>query len=248
MNSAFQLRHSVLVAATASFCFIGGCTEGSDAIEGRVVDADTRQPVAGANVVAHWRLQYYVIVDRYGGQAQVLEAVTDSDGRFRLPAWKKRHSPFRLGSKDDLNWPELFIFKLGYEPKSAVNHLEDIVGPRLSMENRVMGRSYEYVRPTEWGGHDFLLHKYEGDSYHYENILSSLQSEIRRLMNDSDGDYTCSWDRVAKALSSLAAAGERLNRGILSLESERRNIEKCHQSEFFGWKEAGHEAKKLQQN
>ena len=60
-------------------------TYSAKAIEAWVVDAETKKPLEGVIVVAHWELNYGL---EGGGayQLQVMEDVTDKKGRFYFPA------------------------------------------------------------------------------------------------------------------------------------------------------------------
>src|SRR5262245_30347907 len=60
-------------------------------IRGRVVDAASGEPLARAIVVAQWELVREVIpglINRsYGDVLKTVEAVTDKDGYYVIPAW-----------------------------------------------------------------------------------------------------------------------------------------------------------------
>ena len=63
----------------------------SDPIEAWVVDADTGQPIEGAVVTANWQLVGFGF-DTGGrklGQLEVMEALTDKNGRFYFPGFTK---------------------------------------------------------------------------------------------------------------------------------------------------------------
>ena len=84
-------RRALLLAATA------GCAQVYSAKPtfGFVVDAQTRQPVEGAVVVAQWDLEYGL----EGGAAYawvVMETVTDSQGRFDFAGWGPKKVPHFL--------------------------------------------------------------------------------------------------------------------------------------------------------
>lgn len=53
---------------------------------GKVIDADTREPIAGAAVLAIWDHQYSRIVESNRDYWQAREVVTGSDGTFLLDA------------------------------------------------------------------------------------------------------------------------------------------------------------------
>jgi hypothetical protein len=105
------------LAALALVCLTGCSNEYSaKPTYGFIVDAQTRQPVPGVVVLAHWDLEYGL----EGGSAYawvLKEAVTDAQGRFDIPGWGPSKVPeflpsgARLKDRD----PRVVFFKLGYE-------------------------------------------------------------------------------------------------------------------------------------
>lgn len=86
-------------------------TYSAEAIEGWVVDAETKQPLEGVIVTANWEVSNafsYPV-----GQLMVMESVTDAAGRFYFPAWgPKFRPPNSILKYDD---PQLVMFKIGYD-------------------------------------------------------------------------------------------------------------------------------------
>ena len=85
-----------------------------EAIHGRIVDAETGAPVAGAVVIG-----YHELVKPFGleapiiaGKLHVAEAVTDADGRYHLPAWGPVPRPDKSYLRRDE--PILMIYREGY--------------------------------------------------------------------------------------------------------------------------------------
>ncbi|HEY3178065.1 MAG TPA: carboxypeptidase-like regulatory domain-containing protein, partial [Casimicrobiaceae bacterium] len=63
----------------------------SDPIEAWVVDAETGQPIEGAVVTANWQLVGFTLDTggRKGGQLEVMETITDANGRFYFRGFTK---------------------------------------------------------------------------------------------------------------------------------------------------------------
>lgn len=77
---------------------------------GKVVDADTGEPIAGANVMALWQFEFEVIKSSYSF-ADARETMTDDKGRFFLsPARQIWFYPL-----SDLYLKELDVYKAGYD-------------------------------------------------------------------------------------------------------------------------------------
>lgn len=89
----------------------------ADRIGGIVVDAETDQPIEGAVVIAHWNVtKMHLALGDIGypsGRNLVwLEAVTDKEGKYLIPAWGPKFvSPLESMSGRDSH---LAIFKSGY--------------------------------------------------------------------------------------------------------------------------------------
>ena len=84
---------------------------------GQIVDADTGQPLEGVIVVAQW-IPYYAGPGQKGS-IHAYETVTDSQGRYLIPAWGPKALP-AYGQITDAD-PLLSIFKSGYIPFVASN-------------------------------------------------------------------------------------------------------------------------------
>ncbi|MBK8568958.1 MAG: hypothetical protein IPN81_02740 [Nitrosomonadales bacterium] len=69
----------------------------AEAIDAQIVDAKTNQPLEGVIVVAHWEVERVVptlfrsclleMTRADAFQLQIVETVTDANGRFHFPAW-----------------------------------------------------------------------------------------------------------------------------------------------------------------
>jgi hypothetical protein len=76
---------------------------------GRVIDADTREPLEGAVVVAVWRRDRFGLVHTVSRHYTAREVLTDRDGRFVIDSTAlEKQAPRRTRT------PEFTIFALGY--------------------------------------------------------------------------------------------------------------------------------------
>lgn len=91
--------------------------------KGTVIDAETKQPIEGAVVVAIWQKEYGGPAGPYPYFLDAREVPTDKDGRFLIPRfWKLNLVPI-------LSWiegPTFEIFKPGYTafPGRGLNYFK----------------------------------------------------------------------------------------------------------------------------
>ena len=100
----------VLLVLTALVSGCGHLVYSSGPYWGRVIDAETKQPLAGAAVIAVWLWEGPGLGHPREGLHDVLEVLTDAEGEFTIPG--KTH--FSLSGT--VNEPEVIIYYPGYGP------------------------------------------------------------------------------------------------------------------------------------
>lgn len=188
------LRPFYLLLFVLSMSCLQGCATGgysAEAIEARVVDADTGQPVEGVVVDAFWVLRQGSFAG--GGvpppPLKILETVTDKNGRFYLPAW----GPIPNTTGGAYFWgedPLLIFFKRGY----------DILGH----ENRVTGEpNEEPLRKSDWNHQTIRIEKFKADMQSYAKRLDLMQGEFPYYVG-----YGCGWKRIPRMTAELYLLGK----------------------------------------
>jgi hypothetical protein len=173
------VRIMALVALAASLQACGDLYYTADPIEAWVVDAESGAPIEAAVVTANWQLVAFGFDTggRKQGQLEVMETVTDKNGRFYFPGFTKINlSGNALGEAD----PQILIFKPGYRHIRATNHYpigqEESQGPRRG--SSVIGQRL----PMQRAGDD--IKKYAFNLGFLGSALSSLQDQgdvVRRI-------------------------------------------------------------------
>ena len=145
MAAALLVLQSAVAAAPDSYT--------AAPIGGRVVDAATGTPLAGAVVVAAWSIHrlLYLSGDEIR-QLEVQEVLTDTEGRYRLPGWGPIARPAAWGMLGG-NDPRIAVFKPGYEPEIFLNSQP---GP-ITMEFNKPDAS---LRLSLWDGKDLAVQRY----------------------------------------------------------------------------------------
>jgi hypothetical protein len=162
------------------------------------VDAKTNQPLEGVIIVAHWEVDRVVpsfvpimpfVNDPRGPfQLQIMETVTDANGRFHFSAWGPLSVPplAALGIRD----PDLIFFKEGYVPWGTMNH-----------HPSTFDYSASSTRSSEINGTTIKLKKFEGDLKAYADQLDELSVPLDFATHPRIGN--CDWKRIPRMLGTV---------------------------------------------
>jgi len=182
-------------AAVIAVLAVGACGSPyytSDPIEAWVVDADTGKPIEGAIVAANWQLVASGL-DTGGRklrQLEVMETVTDKDGRFRFPGFTRINFSLDQLREED---PQILIFKPGYRYLRVVNrHRED----KPSGSHRV----------ANVNGNRLPLHQGAADIHRYASELDLITTNVSAVIYNDDPS------KLAKLINALACERRRLVR------------------------------------
>ncbi len=116
MRSLASLIAALAVCAAVSSSEAAWLFYHKPAYEGRVLDAETEQPIEGAVVVAVFYKQTFGIVEWGTGVIRVTETVTDNNGRFRFSSYTTLINPLAWSLQVCFT-----IFKPGY---ASVNNVD----------------------------------------------------------------------------------------------------------------------------
>lgn len=204
-NYVLNSLHGVIGMALVLMVFCGGCavfgtTLRSDAIDSRVIDAVTGQPIQGAVVVAYWEMHRgsFAGDSLPCGAANVEEAVTDKNGKFHIPGWGPIHSSCDMRSFD----PFLYVFKSGYGYARVGNYPLD--PPFVTFTH------------SEWNGKPIKLMKYP-DLDLTKTGIHSYAADFGSLNVDEleffiiDFPRECNWKKIPNMLRALFAEQKRFN-------------------------------------
>ena len=173
----------------------------AEAIEASIVDAETKKPLEGVVVVAHWQLFSSTLAGRnLAGQLMVMEAVTDQDGRFHFPSWGPKLA--LTGYLDDRD-PALLLFKPGYEYRGLQN-------PTLSTVNR------SPIRRSQWNGKTIALKPFKGTKEEYADRFQELNHDLDRIISDPPED--CNWKQLPRTIRAMREERKRLQAKGINLD------------------------------
>ena len=160
-------------------------------IEAWVVDAETKKPLEGVIVVAHWQLKGGLEGGNPVGQMMVMETVTDKNGRFHFSAWGPKLRPWYGELKNQS--PGILLFKSGYEYRDLYN-------------NRIRKNS-RGVLFSEWDKKIIELGKFKGTEEGYAEHVYGLGLNIGSMLDFASGDKKCEWKKVPRMLVTLDRIG-----------------------------------------
>lgn len=158
----------------------------AEAIEARVVDAETKKPLENVVVTANWQLEEGTLGgNRSAGQLMVMEAVTDMNGRFAFPAWGPEWVWKGFLVNED---PQLLLFKSGYEYRRLSNEYSS--APELRTRK---------VRRSDWNGKIIELKPFKGTQAEYAEHVYNLDNEMRFARYGNE----CEWKRIPRMLVEI---------------------------------------------
>ncbi|SRR6266481_3018064 len=162
-----------------------------------VVDADTNQPIEGANIVAYWQLR-----DRYGprdeGQLEIRETVTDETGRFHFDGFTKVNPTIYTLNEED---PGIVIFKAGYNYYIFTNQYPD-AGTRTPGAHR----------KSQLDGLVVKLHKLEPYQMQngFVNFYGGLTSRIQDVIYGGWPRRDCGWEKMPRFIVAMDREDKRI--------------------------------------
>lgn len=111
VEGSVMSRFIRLLLVSILFVPLSACGLSSGPIEGRVLDLDTKQPVAGAIVVVRWEGTHLIpFADTQSSCYHAESAVTDDEGRYRIARWSAP-SKGPLFTED---YKSFTVYKVGY--------------------------------------------------------------------------------------------------------------------------------------
>jgi hypothetical protein len=190
----------------------------ADPIEAQVIDAETKQPLPGVIVVAHWELNYSTLGgNTRAGQLKVMETVTDKNGTFHFPAWGPKIAIVSFLSDDQD--PELLLFKSGYEYRRLYNALT--------------GEDKGAKRKSDWNGKTIAMRPFKGTTKEYLERFHNLNVDVDQLISWRPAE--CNWKKIPKILLAIDHERQRLTQeGVdpRTIESVYRDLV-TYQNDWF---------------
>lgn len=195
---------------------------------GKVVDADSGQPIEGVVVLARWEWLNYTPpgfhssggYENAGQAVHVGESVTGRDGAYAIPAWGPA---IRSGGKMAEGAPDLFAFKTGHEPLHRITQPRDDGLIRL---RKSAGDAK--VQAQRIGELQRRMHWLESEDWAFEGaMVLALHREKARL--GADGGIIFGAHRMpnrsGKGVLLDAATGQPAGSGVAWIEWTLRRLD-----------------------
>jgi len=189
LSTALLLAAIVVSIPQHAFALVGFYW--AQSVDGTVVDAETKLPIAGATVLAHWAAVEGVPEgSSLIGQIAVVEARTDESGRFHLVGWGPRFSGRPWGKfREDA--PGIFVFSPSYKYWRGSNELgaNDLIAPWTSLK-------------SDWNQKTIELQRFYGNAFRYAEHLQPLGEKIQDLIR-YEPRAPCIWKQMPLMLGAL---------------------------------------------
>lgn len=189
------MRNTLFCIATAFLILplqaCGALYYSAEPIEAWVVDAETNQPLEGVNVVANWELKGGLEGGNLVGQVMVIEAITDSKGRFYFPGWGPISNLLTFGHIRE-NGPQLLIFKSGYKYQRLINKVSAGARPGPSLK-------------SDWDGKSIKLERFSGTQREYAEDFRFLNADLYMATSSSENGGEggkCYWKKIPHMISA----------------------------------------------
>jgi hypothetical protein len=171
----------ILIAVMFISVVCAGCYAG---ITGKVIDAETQQPIEGAVVLVEWTKTKGFPGMSHTESAKVIEVVSDKDGKVEIAG---NFNPL-------VDPPHVTVYKKGY----------------VAWNNEYIFPDYKKRTDFKWkSGYEFRLERYK-DGYSHNDHVSFIRSSIGSSQNlEAKGVIynAFEWERIM-------AQQERINRGL----------------------------------
>ncbi|NOT55999.1 MAG: carboxypeptidase regulatory-like domain-containing protein [Deltaproteobacteria bacterium] len=156
-------------------------------VHGRVVDADTDQPLAGVAVVANWELRDTAWTGSPIEEIAVMESVTDEEGSFSFLWWRPRvRWPITGVLRSDA--PMLLFFKNGYTREFCHNSFAPFNRNPFPSSN--------------CNGRTITLKKFKGTTAEYAKAFWDLDRSLR-FLGVGRAARRCEWKNIPHMLAAL---------------------------------------------
>lgn len=179
-------------------------TYSAEAIEGWVVDGETKKPLEGVIATANWQLEIGTVGGNVpAGQMMVMETVTDKNGRFYFSGWGPKRRPrgdfSLLASRPHLvhRDPQLLLFKRGYRYHRLQNKV-------------VTDYNKGPLRKSDWNGKAIELKKFTGSAEEYARSFERFNNELGHIV--ADNPEHCYWKDIPRTVMSMQRQRELLEK------------------------------------
>lgn len=163
-------------------------TYSGEAVYGKVVDAGTGEPLAGAIVIGFYELNrpYSMEGGIIAGHMHIEEVMTDAEGEYALSAWGPKPRPG--DAYLDQKGPLLVIYRKGYHVFTNPSLIEDRYNP---------------VQTSYYSGRTIKLERFKGDLEAYGMMFSVVPMILDALFNPYFGARNCPWRQIPRMMVAM---------------------------------------------
>ncbi len=114
----YPANRTIMTTALALFMSLVSCSS-QGVVRGRVVDADTRQPIKGAAVAIRWYTAFPAEPSAKTDTYDAVQTLSDSNGEFKLPQYPEKKYTLGIYKSGYVCWSSRDLF--GANPKTTTS-------------------------------------------------------------------------------------------------------------------------------
>lgn len=166
-------------------------------VHGKIVDAETKKPLAGVNIKAGWYMNSVSVGGGYGKYYKLYMTKTDVNGDFILPRGIKALTFGYLIGKSYFDGVNVTVYPTGYDYKVSRFTYNDQVKPIIAMEKVKSDKEYLDNISAYWYGLSYM-HKgawvnitdplerlwLKNAYYNYEKIYPHGKADTDSILRD----------------------------------------------------------------
>ena len=161
-----------------------------DAIEGRVVEEESREPIEGAIVVVRWEGYISALVDSQRSCVFVQTTTTDINGHYKFPSWKKSNK----GGPVQKIKPSITWYKTGYQwPDKISGKFNEYY---LTPAKGTSAEKLKFFKKIVWSSGCRSAGKSGKNKY---NLYKTLYYDAKLLIKTEEDKKTLAWLRRVAA-------------------------------------------------
>ena len=157
-------------------------------VSGRVVDAETQQPITGAAIAIRWYTEYPDKQTAKRGTVDAVQALSDEEGEFKIPEYPDKQYILGVYKNGYICWSSRDIFLMPPQKSTAAGDQENKT-PRLSNGMEVKLRPLQKGHPRDLHAGFTVMVAGESTDTDKGPFHQAIQPEYKLWRNNLRNDF-----------------------------------------------------------